>query len=297
MTRILLISDTHGNIDLINQLALQHRADLVIHAGDFGFYHYNSTKNLSSGEMYNLINHSDLPKREKYEILSGTTNDYINAINQHQILGNFEEYYSGKKKFIRPVWAIWGNHEDVQVVFELLRRPLPNLQLLTPDNFVEIESVVFYGLGGNCVDKYLAYVGKNPVPFIHSQLQTTLAQLRNLTQNLDAIRPDKRRIQLTHVDPTFELLLQLLAWRNSANMTISGHMHPPKPINSYCSAGRSAAILARKSELQNQYPQLDFNFLTPQNELGDTLHINLPMAATQGTIMKKRQRNIQINMS
>ncbi len=34
--KILLISDTHGNIDIINTLATQEGVDACIHAGDFG---------------------------------------------------------------------------------------------------------------------------------------------------------------------------------------------------------------------------------------------------------------------
>ena len=36
--RLLLISDTHGKLDIINELSAQTQADAVIHAGDFGFY-------------------------------------------------------------------------------------------------------------------------------------------------------------------------------------------------------------------------------------------------------------------
>ncbi|MCI7642887.1 MAG: metallophosphoesterase [Lentisphaeria bacterium] len=295
MTRILLISDTHGNIDLINNLAVQCRVDLTVHAGDFGFYRYDSTKNLSTGEMYNLINHSPLPQAEKNKILPGNPEDYSKAIHQYQLLGNFEEYYSGKKQFICPVYAIWGNHEDAELVCELLQHPLPNLQFLTPENSVEIESVLLYGLGGNCVDKYLSYSGKNPIPFLHSQLQITLAQLQKLTQYLDTLSPLKRRIQITHVDPTYELLLQLLAWRNNANFTISGHMHAPEVINSYCSASQSSAILARQQELQRQYPLLDFSFLTPLKDFNSTIHLNLPMAATQVMIMEINGSDIHLH--
>jgi predicted phosphodiesterase len=38
MRKILLISDTHGNLDIINEKVMQTKADFVIHAGDFGFY-------------------------------------------------------------------------------------------------------------------------------------------------------------------------------------------------------------------------------------------------------------------
>jgi predicted phosphodiesterase len=35
--RILLISDTHGSLGVINELVSRTQADAVIHAGDFGF--------------------------------------------------------------------------------------------------------------------------------------------------------------------------------------------------------------------------------------------------------------------
>ncbi|WP_238585577.1 metallophosphoesterase family protein [Legionella quateirensis] len=45
--RILLISDTHGNLDIINEKVNQTQADMVIHAGDFGFYDEQSIYRLS----------------------------------------------------------------------------------------------------------------------------------------------------------------------------------------------------------------------------------------------------------
>jgi predicted phosphodiesterase len=35
--RFLLIRDTHGTLEIINELASNVRADAVIHAGGFGF--------------------------------------------------------------------------------------------------------------------------------------------------------------------------------------------------------------------------------------------------------------------
>lgn len=34
--RILVLSDTHGHLDLINTLVEKHKADAVVHCGDFG---------------------------------------------------------------------------------------------------------------------------------------------------------------------------------------------------------------------------------------------------------------------
>ncbi len=45
--RFLLTSDTHGNLEIINELAVHTKSDAVIHAGDFGFYHNDSYERLS----------------------------------------------------------------------------------------------------------------------------------------------------------------------------------------------------------------------------------------------------------
>ena len=51
-TRILLLSDTHGNIDIINTLVEKTNTDMVIHAGDFGFY--NESKSCTTGKAGSL---------------------------------------------------------------------------------------------------------------------------------------------------------------------------------------------------------------------------------------------------
>ncbi len=58
MIKILLISDTHGHLDVINDLAEKTKTDLVIHAGDVGFYNESSYKHISSRELRLLISHS-----------------------------------------------------------------------------------------------------------------------------------------------------------------------------------------------------------------------------------------------
>jgi hypothetical protein len=58
--RLLLISDTHGHLEPIDQLARDSRADAVVHAGDFGFYDDQSVNRLGSRELFLRIVHSDL---------------------------------------------------------------------------------------------------------------------------------------------------------------------------------------------------------------------------------------------
>ena len=115
MQKILLISDTHGNLDIINEKATQTNADFVIHAGDFGFYDKESISRLSPRELRLLVTHS--PVWRQYNVDKQTKREtLIEIVKTHRLLGDFPDYISGKKQFVIPVYAVWGNHEDVQVL-------------------------------------------------------------------------------------------------------------------------------------------------------------------------------------
>jgi hypothetical protein len=59
--RLLLISDTQGELGIINELVAETQADAVIHAGDFGFYEDDSYERLSERELRLHVDHSTLP--------------------------------------------------------------------------------------------------------------------------------------------------------------------------------------------------------------------------------------------
>ena len=67
--RYLLITDTHGSLDIINSTAQAERADVVLHAGDFGFYDHGSPERLTDRELALRITHSPLPERERKRAL------------------------------------------------------------------------------------------------------------------------------------------------------------------------------------------------------------------------------------
>ena len=119
--RLLLISDTHGKLGVINDLAAQVRADAVIHAGDFGFFDDGSIERLSDREIRLHVVHSDLPRTEKDRILALSREDMIEAARKHHLLGGFQPYIDRIESFRVPVYAIWGNHEDRDVVERLFR--------------------------------------------------------------------------------------------------------------------------------------------------------------------------------
>ena len=86
--RILLISDTHGRlIDRISAYGEEWKADICIHAGDFGFYDTTSVEAMSQRELYLLVKHSALPDDEKAALLGGNAQNWKEAIIQKRLLG------------------------------------------------------------------------------------------------------------------------------------------------------------------------------------------------------------------
>ena len=154
MLTILLISNTHGNLDIINENVDKVGSGCVIHAGDFWFYDEKSLYHLSGRELFLLISHS--PYWRDYHVTKKTNkNDLAAIVEKHQLLGDFPDYLSGKKQFDVPVYAVWGNHEDVAVIKALKNEnPVRNLYLLDAQNYYDLqtkqdESLTLYGLGGN----------------------------------------------------------------------------------------------------------------------------------------------------
>ena len=104
--RLLLISDTHGKLDIINELSAQTQADAVIHAGDFGFYDDGSFERLSDRELRLHVTHSDLPHAEKDNLLTLSRIDLIAQARELRLLGEFQSYLDGRDSFQVPVYAV-----------------------------------------------------------------------------------------------------------------------------------------------------------------------------------------------
>lgn len=112
--RLLLLSDTHGRLGIINELATNVRADAVIHAGDFGFFDHGSFERLSDHELKPHVAHSGLMQTENNQVLALSRNDLIETVREHRLLDGFQSCLDGVKSFQVPVHAVWeGNHEDL----------------------------------------------------------------------------------------------------------------------------------------------------------------------------------------
>ena len=228
MLKVLLISDTHGNLDIINETVRAVSADMVIHAGDFGFYTEDSIPRLSPRELRLLVVHS--PLRDQYNVDKQTPREeLVPIIVKHNLLGDFSDYLSGKKKFLVPVYAVWGNHEDLAIV-EQLRSSLTieNLQILDENNFHEIfddNDLAFklFGIGGNFIVSKKLF--DQPIGGNAGKVWSTLHQFGALYKKLE--HKSRPSIFVSHVSPGKEPLLARLISHFFPNIWLSGHMGAP----------------------------------------------------------------------
>jgi predicted phosphodiesterase len=226
--RFLLISDTHGKLALINTLAGEIGAEAVIHAGDFGFFDEESADRLSDRELRLQIVHSSLPHTEKDRILAQSRHGMVEAVRRHRLLGEFQSLLDGNWSLDVPVYALWGNHEDIHVIRRLHRGEIAieNLNIVDHRRGYRAGPALLYGLGGNLL------LGSK---MLHRSLAggagkvwSTLSQYRELVELADeAERSPGPRVFLSHVSPGKEPFVELVAARTRSELTVSGHMGAP----------------------------------------------------------------------
>jgi predicted phosphodiesterase len=226
--RLLLISDTHGKLGTINELSSRMRADAVIHAGDFGFYDGGSFERLSDRELRLHVTHSDLPGAEKNNLLTLSRIDLIAQARELRLLGEFQSYIDGRDSFQVPVYAVWGNHEDKEVVERLFSGDVTvaNLHMLHNRQGYRVGPAYVYGLGGNLLPG--SKMMQRPIAGGGGKIWSTLSQYTELVETVDRDGPPAgTRLFVSHVSPGKEPFVELIGARTRADYTISGHMGAP----------------------------------------------------------------------
>lgn len=226
--RLLLISDTHGKLDIINELSAQSQADAVIHAGDFGFYDDESFERLSDRELRLHVTHSDLPRAEKDNLLNLSRIDLIAQARMLRLLGEFQSYIDGGNSFQVPVYAVWGNHEDKEVVERLFSGDVAvaNLYMLHHRQGYRVGAAYVYGLGGNLLPG--SKMMQRPIAGGGGKIWSTLSQYAELVETIDRdAPPNGPRLFVSHLSPGKEPFVELVGVRTRAVYTISGHMGAP----------------------------------------------------------------------
>lgn len=226
--KFLLITDTHGKLGVINELAERAGVDAVIHAGDFGFYDDESVSRLSERELTLSIVHSDLPAHEKAASFELSREEKSELVRSRCRLSELPDYLRGERRFSVPVYAVWGNHEDLHVLEKFRSREyrIPKLEILDERASFHVGRFHIFGLGGNCLRGRKLF--QRPLAGAGGKVWSTLSQYADLQRMVDRnARDDEVRLFVTHVSPGKEPLMARLGAHVRADWMVSGHMAPP----------------------------------------------------------------------
>lgn len=226
--RILLISDTHGRLSQLGEIAAAAGCEAIVHAGDFGFYDGESVDRLTDREIALRIVHSELSSEQKQDCRALTDEARRAFVRERLPLSDLPRYLSGELRFELPVYAVWGNHEDVEVIrkFRSDAYRVENLILLHDEATCHLGNLHLFGLGGNFLVG--AKLFQQAIAGGGGRVWSVLGQYERL---LEAVRrnarPNEMRMLVSHVSPGKEPFITLLGAWSGSDWIVSGHMDPP----------------------------------------------------------------------
>ncbi|KAF2233280.1 hypothetical protein EV356DRAFT_468765 [Viridothelium virens] len=235
--RVLCIADVRGNLQSLNHLAKQAKADYVIHTGDFGFYDDRSLDSIAEKTLKHVAQYSPLlPEHIKNEI--------SRTLPQHSIKDRFAAerlplselplFLNGTYRLEVPVYAVWGACEDVKVLEKLRsgEHKVPNLNIIDEANsrLLEVGGIKLrlLGLGGAVVMHKLFDNGEGRTTIAGGQgtMWTTLLQMGELVDTANRVYdPTETRVFVTHASPAREGLLNQLSVILKSDFSISAGLH------------------------------------------------------------------------
>ncbi|PSN75627.1 hypothetical protein BS50DRAFT_541730 [Corynespora cassiicola Philippines] len=235
--RVLCIADVRGNLQSLNQLAADARANYIIHTGDFGFYDDRSLDRIAEKTLKHVAQYSPLlTDAVKRSIASAPPQPPIKErfAREHLPLSELPLFLNKTHTLNVPVYTVWGACEDVQVL-EKLRSgeyKIDNLHIIDEahSRLLDIGGVKLrlLGLGGAVVMHKLFDNGEGRTTIAGGQgtMWTTLLQMGELVDTANRVYdPTETRIFVTHASPAREGLLNQLSVTLKADFSISAGLH------------------------------------------------------------------------
>ena len=276
--RLLLISDTHGELDIINKYIHETEPDLVIHAGDFGFYLPESIPRLKRGDLLCIIKHDQRYRAANADRLTpDMPREVINEIAMdYRVYGDFVNYKNGKKQFDAPIVVVHGNHCDPAVIGDSLGK-IHNLHILSLSGGYPLPGAYIFGLGGVIGSKGILHQLTEPIPNLHGQLYANFNHLARIATALrvSAVMPS---IFVSHASPDMKPILTAIAHLGNVPFTVSGHMHYPHHKIWEATPEEMEAGIKKIEEYRSTFPQLQWDLFIPDNPSEKLTHINLTAA-------------------
>lgn len=235
--RVLCIADVRGNLQSLNQLAADARANYIIHTGDFGFYDDRSLDRIAEKTLKHVAQYSPLlSDNVKRSIASAPPQPPIKErfAREHLPLSELPLFLNKTYTLNVPVYTVWGACEDVQVL-EKLRSgeyKVDNLHIIDEahSRLLDVGGVKLrlLGLGGAVVMHKLFDNGEGRTTIAGGQgtMWTTLLQMGELVDTANRVYdPTETRIFVTHASPAREGLLNQLSVTLKADFSISAGLH------------------------------------------------------------------------
>lgn len=235
--RVLCIADVRGNLQSLNQLAADARANYIIHTGDFGFYDDRSLDRIAEKTLKHVAQYSPLLSEPvKRSIATAPAQPPIKErfAREHLPLSELPLFLNKTYTLNVPVYTVWGACEDVQVL-EKLRSgeyKIDNLHIIDEahSRLLDVGGVKLrlLGLGGAVVMHKLFDNGEGRTTIAGGQgtMWTTLLQMGELVDTANRVYdPTETRIFVTHASPAREGLLNQLSVTLKADFSISAGLH------------------------------------------------------------------------
>lgn len=251
---IVCITETKGKLRQINELAKRHNARAIIHTGDFGFHDGESHKHLCCTELRHAVQFSSLHPGERGRLLERSDQDLRKACEGVH-LSDLPLYLSGKERFDVPVYVIWGNQEDVEVLKKFADGSyhVPNLCILNEKSSYTISlgqhTLRLFGVGGSfhsyrCLDNGL---GHELVSGAEGAMWVTLLHLGHLIELAERFDdPAEVRVFLTHDAPGKQSIMNQVAAALKADFTLSGSLHAR-----FCQAYTDSSVRTMENYLEH----------------------------------------------
>jgi hypothetical protein len=235
--RVLCIADVRGNLQSLNQLAADARANYIIHTGDFGFYDDRSLDRIAEKTLKHVAQYSPLLSDSvKRSIAQAPPQPPIKErfAREHLPLSELPLFLNKTHTLNVPVYTVWGACEDVQVL-EKLRSgeyKVDNLHIIDEahSRLLDVGGVKLrlLGLGGAVVMHKLFDNGEGRTTIAGGQgtMWTTLLQMGELVDTANRVYdPTETRIFVTHASPAREGLLNQLSVTLKADFSVSAGLH------------------------------------------------------------------------
>ncbi|KNG50841.1 ser thr protein phosphatase family protein [Stemphylium lycopersici] len=235
--RVLCIADVRGNLQSLNQLAADARANYIIHTGDFGFYDDRSLDRIAEKTLKHVAQYSPLlSDAVKRSIATAPPQPPIKErfAREQLPLSELPLFLNKTYTLNVPVYTVWGACEDVQVL-EKLRSgeyKVDNLHIIDEahSRLLDVGGVKLrlLGLGGAVVMHKLFDNGEGRTTIAGGQgtMWTTLLQMGELVDTANRVYdPTETRIFVTHASPAREGLLNQLSVTLKADFSVSAGLH------------------------------------------------------------------------